>query len=79
MPILPALPELEELHAVDQLCGDTRRCVPTWTTASFARAAFTIARPSSDRVADRLLDVHVRAASQRRSWTARASGRACRR
>ena len=30
----------------DTLCGDTRRCVPTCTTRSASRAAFTIARPS---------------------------------
>ena len=30
----------------ETLCGETRRCVPTCTTRSASRAAFTIARPS---------------------------------
>ena len=30
----------------EMLCGETRRCVPTWTTRSAARAALTIAAPS---------------------------------
>ena len=45
MPIFPACPDCKNSRA-EMLCGATRRCVPTCTTRSAARAAFTIASPS---------------------------------
>jgi hypothetical protein len=45
IPICPTLPERMNSRAVVE-CGDVRRCVPTWMTRLFLRAARTIAWPS---------------------------------
>jgi hypothetical protein len=58
MPISPIWPERMNSRPL-MLCGEMRRCVPTWTTRPVARAAFTIARSFHDRVAEGLFNVNV--------------------
>jgi hypothetical protein len=78
-------PDLAELALLDDpsrasiRCGVLRRCVPTCTTRPYLRAAASIAWPSTDVHADRLLHVDVGARPRTaRSSAARASGPAWR-